>query len=361
MSAASVHPRELYEVEVDRVDQEQWNNIVPKFDDANLIQTWAYAAVRWGEDRLGHIVLRRNSEIVAAAQVVAQTVPVLGAGICRVRGGPLWQIQGRDKDPEVLRHILRALRDVFLQRGMLLQIFPAGVQDRIGATRGLFEEEGFTLDIAAGSQQTALIDLSHSLENLRQSFRPTWRRNLVLAERNHFTIVRGDSDNLFEAVGNLYIKGLRRRGLTAVMSLARLKEIQRNSSQRMRVMLCEHQGKPVSGIAVPCLGNTAQAFLSGTSDDGLKLRGSYLLQWRMLEWLKENGPRWYDLDGIDRDDRGDTQFKLGFVGRLGLRAERFGCVETSHEGARMPFVRASLRLRKSYTDMRVALRSKRAR
>jgi peptidoglycan pentaglycine glycine transferase (the first glycine) len=359
MSAASMHPRELYAVEIDRVDQGQWNNIVPKFDDANLMQTWAYGAGRWGEDHLSHILLRRNSEIVSAAQVVTKTVPFLGAGVCLVKGGPVWQLQGRDRDPEILRQILRALREVFVvRRGMLLQIFPAGVEDGTGATQRLFEEEGFILDVTAECQQTALIDLSHPLKDLRNSLRPTWRRNLVLAERNHFTIKRGDSNNLFEAVANLYIQGLRRRGFTAVISLARLKEIQRNSSQRMRVMLCEYQGEPVSGIAVPWLGDTAQAFLSGTADDGLKLRGSYLLQWRMLEWLKESGIRWFDLDGIGRgENTGGAQFKLGFAGRLGVRAERFGCFETSDEGARVAFVRAGLRFRKTYMGMRAALRT----
>ena len=144
------------------------------------------------------------------------------------------------------------------------------------------------------------------------------------------------------------------------MSLAQLKKIQKNlpESQKMRVMLCEHQGEPVSGVAVPCLGNTAQAFMSGTADRGLNLRGSYLLQWRMLEWLKESGYRWYDLDGISRDvNSGDTQFKLGFAGRLGLQAERFGRFETSNEGANLAVLRVGLRIRKAYTGMGVALSS----
>jgi lipid II:glycine glycyltransferase (peptidoglycan interpeptide bridge formation enzyme) len=227
-----------------------------------------------------------------------------------------------------------------------------------GATRRLFEEEGFTFDVATEGQQTALIDLSHSLEDLRRSFRPTWRRNVVLAERSDFTIKCGDSDHLFDAVADLYMKGLRRRRLTAVVGVDQLKKIQRNlpHTQKMRVMLCEYQGEPVSGIAVSCLGNTALALLSGTADNGLKLRGSYLLQWRMLEWLKESGYRWYDLDGISRDEHtGDTQFKLGLAGKLGLRAERFGRFETSCAGRSLALVKAGLRLRKAYTGMRVVL------
>jgi lipid II:glycine glycyltransferase (peptidoglycan interpeptide bridge formation enzyme) len=359
MSETSIHPRESYTEEVDRVDEQQWNGILEKFDDANLMQTCSYASARWGQDHLSRVLLRENSEIVAAAQVVTKTVPFLGAGVSFVRGGPIWQLRGRESDPEILRQMLRALRRIFVsRRGLLLQISPPSVADCAGAIRRVFEEEGFAFDVTAGVQLTALIDLSHPLEDLRKNLRPTWRRNLVLAERNKFTIQQGISDELFEAVGKLYLEGLRRRRLTPVVSLAQLKKIQKRlpESQKMRVMLYEYQGEPVSGVAVPCLGNTAQAFLSGTADRGLNLRGSYFLQWRMLEWLKESGYRWYDLDGISRDlNSGDTQFKLGFAGRLGLQAERFGRLETSDEGASVALVKAGLHIRKAYTGMRVAL------
>ena len=361
MSETSIHSRESYTEEVDRVDEQQWNRVLEKFDDANLMQTWSYASARWGQGHLSHVVLRENSEIVAAAQVVTHTMPFLGASVSRLRGGPVWQLRNRESDPQILRQMLRALRRIFVNHGgLLLEIFPTGDADRTGAIRPLFEEEGFAFDLSGGVQLTALIDLSHSLEDLRRSLRPTWRRNLVLAERNTFTIQQGSSDELFDAVGKLYVEGLRRRRLTAVVSLSQLKKIQKNlpESQKMKVMLCEYQGEPVSGIAVPCLGDTAQAFLSGTADKGLNLRGSYLLQWRMLKWLKESGYRWYDLDGHSQDlNSGDTQFKLGFAGRFGLQKERFGRFETSNEGVSLAFVRAGLRIRKAYTGMRVAFSS----
>ena len=229
MSETSIHPRESYTEEVNRVDEQQWNSILERFDDANLMQTWSYASARWGQGHLSHVLLRENSEIVAAAQVVTNTMPFLGAGVSRVRGGPIWRLRNRETDPEILRQMLRALRRIFVNHGgLMLEIFPSGVADSTGAIRLLFEEEGFTFDLTAGVQLTALIDLSHSLEDLRRSLRPSWRRNLVLAERNTFTIQQGSSDELFEAVGKLYVEGLRRRRLTAVVSLAQLKKIQKN-------------------------------------------------------------------------------------------------------------------------------------
>ena len=58
------------------------------------MQTCSYASARWGQDHLSHVLLRENTEIVAAAQVVTNTMPFLGAGVSRVRGGPIWQLRG---------------------------------------------------------------------------------------------------------------------------------------------------------------------------------------------------------------------------------------------------------------------------
>ena len=49
MSETTIHPRESYTEEVDGVDEQQWNSILQKFDDANLMQTWSYASARWGQ------------------------------------------------------------------------------------------------------------------------------------------------------------------------------------------------------------------------------------------------------------------------------------------------------------------------
>jgi hypothetical protein len=47
----------------------------------------------------------------------------------------------------------------------------------------------------------------------------------------------------------------------------------------------------------------------------LKSKGAYLLHWTMIQWLKSNGVRWYDLGGIDPEGNpGVYSFKKGFSG-----------------------------------------------
>ena len=55
----------------------------------------------------------------------------------------------------------------------------------------------------------------------------------------------------------------------------------------------------MAGLVASAMGDSAIYLLGATSDDGLNSKGAYLLQWTLIQWLKENGIRWYDLGGID--------------------------------------------------------------
>jgi lipid II:glycine glycyltransferase (peptidoglycan interpeptide bridge formation enzyme) len=86
-------------------------------------------------------------------------------------------------------------------------------------------------------------------------------------------------------------------------------------SQRMRVLVCESEGVPIAGLVVSRIGNSAIYLLGATGDEGIKAKGAYLLQWTMIQWLKESGVRWYDLGGIDPvGNPGVYSFKKGFSG-----------------------------------------------
>ncbi len=339
-------------VEVDRVSQPGWNDVLQQFDDANLIQTWSYAAHRWGRNNLSHVVLRQHGEVLAAAQVIIKTIPFLGAGIAYVKSGPLWQRRGHAPNPDVLRQILRELRKIYVdRRGLLLRIFPAETDDCTGTLPALYAEEGFQRDPKRFPGQTAVIDLSYSLELLRSSLRPTWRRNLVLAERNGLNLLHGTASDLFDVFAGLYRDMLRRKHRVSSVGIDRFLQIQRDlpETQKLRVMICECAGEPVAGLAAACFGNTALNVLSATAEKGLQLRASYFSQWNLLQWLKASDCRWYDLDLIDAQAYpGMTQFKLGLAGRLGLTLSYLGPFESCARPASRISVQLGSQLRTAF-------------
>jgi lipid II:glycine glycyltransferase (peptidoglycan interpeptide bridge formation enzyme) len=87
------------------------------------------------------------------------------------------------------------------------------------------------------------------------------------------------------------------------------------ASQRMRILLCQEGDVPVAGLVASTMGDSAIYLLGATSDQGLNSKGAYLLQWTLINWLKENGIRWYDLGGIDPErNPGVYHFKRGLSG-----------------------------------------------
>ncbi len=320
-----------YTVQVDEMDPFIWNGIIARFDDARLSQTWSYGAIRWGRGNLSHVVLKKDREVVAAAQVVIKTAPFLKAGLAYVKGGPLWQPRATGPSTASLRRLLQALREIYVnRRGLLLRVFAGGSDDGSLPLESIFAQEGFVRDLSIGRPSTAIVDLSHSLDDLRSSLRPTWRRNLVLAERKGLNIVEGSSDELFGAFATLYEQMLDRKSISDVVSIDQYRRMQADlpDSLKMRIMICEYRGEPVAGVVVPWLGSSAQNLLAATGDKALELRSSYLLHWRMLERLKTCGFRWYDLDAINHQVYpGISQFKLGLAGKLGREAEYFGQFE----------------------------------
>ena len=39
---------EGYTVKIDQISKDEWSELLPRFDDATIYQTWSYGAVRWG-------------------------------------------------------------------------------------------------------------------------------------------------------------------------------------------------------------------------------------------------------------------------------------------------------------------------
>ena len=86
-------------------------------------------------------------------------------------------------------------------------------------------------------------------------------------------------------------------------------------AHRMRILIAEDQCVPVAAVVASTMGDTAIYLLGATSDAGLQSKGAYLLHWTLIQWLKANRFRWYDLGGIDPDKNpGVYHFKRGFSG-----------------------------------------------
>ena len=130
------------------------------------------------------------------------------------------------------------------------------------------------------------------------------------------TVDTGAAD-LYRTFCLIYNQMRKRKTFETTVDVEEFGRIQQDlpESHRMQVLVCEDKGVPVAGLVASAMGDSAIYLLGATSDDGLKSKGAYLLQWTMIKWLKEHGVRWYDLGGIDPEGNpGVYSFKKGLSG-----------------------------------------------
>jgi len=322
----------IYTVEIDSTDKDIWSQILMQFNDASIYQSWSYGAIRWGESNLSHLVLRDKKKIAAAAQVRIVRLPFVGGGIAYVRWGGMWQPKNIAKNPCVFRHMVKALREEYvLRRGLFLRVLP-NIMD-IGAEEyiTILKEESYNRRSLAEGGSTLYIDLRSSIEELRHNLRPRWRGYLNKAEKSSLSMIDDSNTVLYEKFTKIYREMFKRKRFNEFVDIDEFRLIQQDlpDSLKMKIMVCQIKNEVHAAIVCAAAGNMGIYVLGATSDKGLKSRGSYLLHWEMIKWLKASGYQWYDLGGIDPvNSPGTTQFKYGIAGKKGIVSRPIGQFDT---------------------------------
>ena len=290
------------------------------FDDANIYQTAAYGEVRWGKRNLSRLVLRRDREVAAIAQLRIIRPTSLKFGMAYLRWGPLWERRGVPLDPEVPRRIARAIEDEYLRtRKLFVHVLPNAFAEspRAEVFQSVFSDFSIEAPKPTDAYRTFLVDITPSLDELRRGLDAKWRNKLKQSEKNRLTVISGNGSEEFGAFCEIYSQMRKRKTFESTVSVDEMSRIQDAlpEPQRMHVLICQDKGIPVAAIVVSAMGDSAIYLLGATNDAGLNSKGAYFLHWTMISWLKERGIKTYDLGGIDPEGNpGVYYFKRGFSG-----------------------------------------------
>ena len=336
-----------YRAECVRLPRETWNEILALFSDASLYQTWDYDAVRCGVRNLSHLVLKHDDEIVAVAQARLAGMPGLRLGAAYVRWAPLWRRGDRSDDSNTFRMAIRALRNEFVcRRGLVLRIFPLALSGNDSLSADILTEELFDRVPNECRQQTLLVNIEGPLDEIKKNFNQKWRNCLNHAERNQLVITQGTDDALFEDFIPLYRQLVTRKGFTEPNDINEFKAIQRSlpESLKMGIFLCSEAGTLTGGAICSAVGNTGLYLFGATSDHGLKNKGAYVLQWHALQWMKDQGCKYYNLNGINPlTNPGSYHFKVGLAGKCGQELRYLGRFDCYRGVGQRVIVRLGLR------------------
>jgi lipid II:glycine glycyltransferase (peptidoglycan interpeptide bridge formation enzyme) len=323
MSAKLIsHLPPTYAAEFDNVDESGWYELSQMFDDANIYQTWAYAAVVGGKRRISRMVLRKEGEVVAIAMARIAKVPLMRVGIAYVMWGPLWRRNGTQPDPEIFRQAVRALRNEYMsRRGLVLRLFPL-LHEEEGCVEfsGALDAEGFSLAPNRARGRTILMDLKPSLDDLKSGLTRHWARELKRAEKKELEIVDSLDSASFTKFVAIYKEMVSRKKFVEPNDIQRFAQIQEQLPEllKMKLLLCKSQGEVVAGVLCATIGTKAVLLFAATSNAGMKTGGSYLLQWKFVELAKQLKLSTYDLNGINPDaNPGTYEFKHGLAGSNG--------------------------------------------
>jgi lipid II:glycine glycyltransferase (peptidoglycan interpeptide bridge formation enzyme) len=337
------------QVEIDKIDKVSWDQMLLQFDDASICQTWSFGAEF--ASNISHMVLKEGNKIVGCCQVILRDLfPLMKMGYAIIKWGPLYKTRGENLNLDVLRLLLREYKEEYgRRRGRLLRIELQTTDERKEVLKGILVSEGYERNLKVNPNRALKLELSPSLSDLRNDFLQKWRNCLNKAEKYNLKITEGTGDDLYKIFLMLATEMVERKNLTKKhASLYQFfQRVQADLPEliKMRIFICEIEGEPISAAICSALGDTGTYILGATAQKALKFNASYLLQWRIIQWLKEKGIRYYELGGIDpQQNPGVYHFKLGIAGRRGwdetFIGEYRGCFRFS--GRMMEFLLDSL-------------------
>jgi lipid II:glycine glycyltransferase (peptidoglycan interpeptide bridge formation enzyme) len=321
----------------------EWDRFVETAPGGTYQQTGMWAQVKsmagWRPVRIG---LSGDGAIVAGCQVLVRRVARLGA-IGYVPYGPL--VTGGDG--AALFAVLDAVRELVREERLLyLKLQPP--PDCADMTSALRERQFVASSVDPAPRVTVRVDLRRSPDTILAAMRARSRTYIRQAQRRGAVVREGSEDEL--PIFCDLVEAISRRKGYVPYPRAYYEQIWRSFPGRAHLLLAEHKGDILASILLLAFGDTVSYKMGGWSGIHRDVRPNELLHWTGMQWARDRGYRYYDLEGIEPavsdaissgrdianlDVRGLTHFKLG----LGGDVTQFpGC----YDYARQPLLRLAL-------------------
>ena len=321
--------------EIDKINRENWESLISQFLDASLPQLWTNNTSDAKKKHLSHIVIRKGDDILGCCQVLLRSTPLPRIGLADIQWGPVYIKKENYINHEILRHLIHGIVDEYaIRRGYFIRITPYAKGDNKETVKQIIEDEGFKRNVSERPYRTFMLDITPSLADLRKNFLQKWRNCLNKAEKSELTVVQGTNDELYNTFLMLGRKMVARKNLTKAHldAFEQSRQLQKDLPDKfkMQIMVCQSEDKPICAAVCSAVGDTGIYVFAATDEEALKVNGSYLLQWHIIQWLKEQGIHYYDLGAFNpQKNPGGYHFKKGIAGKSGWEetfiGEYYGC------------------------------------
>ncbi len=302
------------------ITKKEWNERVRIQEHTEFLQSY-----EWGEFQraLGRTVIRiYNPQFLFSA--IRSELP-LGFSYLYIPRGPLLTRENISAWHTTVKDMMQTSRAVFLrlepvlvgteqEKNNLLQEFEKNMgKERVIETRSIQPKD------------TWIIDLSKNTDRLLAEMHSKTRYNIRLAERRKVSVTCTYAKQDIARACDIFLKLARKTSHRQEFRLHPEKYYKVMSKAlegdtKFFVYIAQVGGKDIAAALVIRFGDTA-TYLHGGSDERYKdSMAPHALQWKIMQDMKENGARWYDMGGVDLGGdlyhpwAGITRFKQGFGG-----------------------------------------------
>ena len=291
----------------------EWDTFVADHPRGSLLQTTAWAQLKsrfgWSSQR---VWMRRDGRLVGGAQVLFRSVALGVVKLGYVPHGPLIDWHDDEQIDVLLNHIDQAA----YQRGAgMLKIEPRIWQDEMGAAEweALYRRHGCVPSPdTIQPPRTIVIDLRPSEEEILAAMKQKTRYNIRLAEKKGVTVRQGTADDL-TAFNQLMLATGQRDSFGIHQPDYYRAAYGLFAPDRAALWLAEFEGRPLAGVMVFAVGQSAAYLYGASSDEERQRMPAYAAQWAGIQWAKARGCTSYDLWGIP--DAAEEELEAGFTDR----------------------------------------------
>lgn len=302
------------------LDPEDWDAKLASFRDASLEQSGSWNRLRWGNNRSLCLCVEQDGALLGGAVVIVLSVPHVRMGVGVLKFGPVWR-HCESENIDNYKLVVATLRKELLERGLAMLVLPRATPLMLDLEVEALVELGFScrpFEDSARYLADATLDEARQEESLSKRWRATLRRALT-ADLTFEVTDRPADIAKFSAIHDQLVARKNFASVEAESGLAHwLAAIPHQLTPRLFV--ARHHGEIVAGAVVLLGGDTAYYAYAATTENGRQLCASYALQWHILQRIRRDGMRWYDLGGHAHSD-GLLHFKKGLVGKAGTVVE----------------------------------------
>jgi lipid II:glycine glycyltransferase (peptidoglycan interpeptide bridge formation enzyme) len=292
-----------YTYEVDTVNQAEWDSLFRCFDDANLYQTWSYGAIHWRRNELSHIILNNNDKIVSITQVAIIKLPLLKMRIAYVFHGPLWQLKDKEKNDDIFRAMLNALKEEYVvKRHYFLRIVLKEYNHKSDELLRKIITIGYRKNNILRPQRSLLIDAPTQVEELWKSLDKKTRWMISKSQKDSsLNVIVGTGIRLYDDFLKVYEEMHSLKKFEEYVDIDEFRRIQQDlpDDMKMVIIVGYKNNWPVSAMINSLNGSYVLYHLGATNLIGRKNNCGYLTMWQLVEYMIEMQKRWIDLGGID--------------------------------------------------------------